>query len=197
MTKGFVRAIIKWGDEQMNQMTKASVQEAVGNLHLPRYHEIPDVGLYLDQVVKYIGQYLNMFGEISITASMISNYVKKGLVDNPVKKQYDRQRIAYLFFIVVAKNVISLDNLALLIAMQKRTYPAQRAYDYFCDELENILACVFEQKESLDIIGVDSGYEKGMLRSAIIAVAHKFYLECSFALMEDRDREEIPIPAGQ
>ena len=106
----------------MKQMSKASVRETVGNLHLPRYHEIPDVGLYLDQVVKYIGQCLNMFGEVSITASMISNYVKKGLVDNPVKKQYDRQRIAYLFCIVVAKNVISLDNLALLIAMQKRTY---------------------------------------------------------------------------
>jgi len=87
----------------MKQMTKASVRETVGNLHLPRYHEIPDVGLYLDQVVKYIGQCLNMFGEVSITASMISNYVKKGLVDNPVKKQYDRQRIAYLYAIATAK----------------------------------------------------------------------------------------------
>ena len=178
-------------------MTKDSVREAVGNMHLPRYHEIPDVGLYLDQVVKYIGQYLNMFGEVSITASMISNYVKKGLVDNPVKKQYDRQRIAYLFFIVVTKNVISLDNLALLIAMQKRTYSNQRAYDYFCDELENILGCVFEQKETLDIIGVDSGNEKRMLRSAIIAVAHKFYLECSFALMETESDEKTLFAAGQ
>ena len=181
----------------MDQVNKEAVREAVGNLRLPRYHEIPDVGLYLDQVVKYIGQYLNMFGEVSITASMISNYVKKGLVDNPVKKQYDRQRIAYLFFIVVAKNVISLDHLARLIAMQKRTYSPQRAYDYFCDELENILACVFEQKQTLDIIGVDSGYEKRMLRSAIIAVAHKFYLECSFALMEAESGEEIPAAVTQ
>ena len=170
---------------KMNQMTKNAVSNAVGNLHLPRYHDIPDVGLYLDQVVKYIGQYLNVLGEVGITASMISNYVKKGLVDSPVKKQYDRQRIAYLFFIAVVKNVLSLDNLALFIALQKRTYAPQRAYDYFCEELENVLSYVFGLKETLDVVGYDSSDEKRMLRSAIIAVAHKAYLECNFTLIKE------------
>lgn len=168
----------------MNQRTKESVIRAVAQFRLPRYREIPDVGLYLDQVVKYIGQNLNTFGEVSITASMISNYVKKGLVDNPVKKQYDRQRIAYLIFITVVKNVLSLDHLARFIALQKRTYPPQRAYDYFCDELENILCHVFGVKETADIVGMDATEEKMMLRSAIIAVAHKVYLESCFSLME-------------
>ena len=170
----------------MNPLTKELISNAVRNFRLPRFHEIPDVGLYLDQVVKYIGQHLNVLGEVNVTASMISNYVKKGLVDNPVKKQYDRERIAYLIFIVVAKNVVSLDNLTRFIQLQKQTYTAQRAYDYFCDELENILRHVFGLKDTVDTIGVDSTDEKLMLRSAIIAIAHKIYLESCFALMDTK-----------
>ena len=74
---------------------------------LPRYEEIPDIGLYLDQTAKYINSYLEPLGEMSITPSMISNYVKHGLVENPIKKQYGQEQIAYLFFIAIAKSVLS------------------------------------------------------------------------------------------
>ena len=44
---------------------------------MPRYHEIPDVGLYLEQTIKYINSCLAPL-DIAVTASMVSNYVKKG-----------------------------------------------------------------------------------------------------------------------
>ena len=68
---------------------------------LPTYTEIPDVGLFLDQVSKYISMSLYPLGNITCTSSMISNYVKKGLVRNPVRKQYDRSQIAALFLISI------------------------------------------------------------------------------------------------
>lgn len=52
---------------------------------MPRYKEIPNVGLYLEQTVKYINECLAPI-EISITPSMLSNYVKKGYIDRPDKK---------------------------------------------------------------------------------------------------------------
>ena len=39
----------------MNQETKQRIAESLRDVHLPRYHEIPDVGLYLEQASKYIG----------------------------------------------------------------------------------------------------------------------------------------------
>ena len=148
---------------------------------LPKYHEIPNVGLYLEQVTKYICEYLAPLQEGAITGSMVSNYVKKGLVDNPVKKQYGREQIAYLFFIAVAKNVLSLDELNLFIARQKQTYPPKKAYDYFCEELENILGFVFGLKAAADVVGVENSQEKEMLRNTIVAAVHKFYLQKYFA----------------
>ena len=105
----------------------------IEQFRMPRYREIPDVGLYLDQTVKYINRFLTPLGCMEITSSMVSNYVKKGYISNPVKKQYDAEQIAYLFFISVAKSVLSMDNIARLFSMQKRMYDAETAYYFFCD----------------------------------------------------------------
>lgn len=148
--------------------------------HLPKYEDIPDVGLYLEQTVKYINSYFDFFNSMNLTASMVSNYVKKGLIANAVKKQYYREQIAYLFFIAVAKNVLSMENLSLFISIQKDSYPVKIAYDYFCDELENVMEFVFGIKGKLDAIGSDDTEEKTMLRSTIITAAYKIYLDCCF-----------------
>ena len=114
----------------MKQETKNRISASVADFHLPRYNEIPNVGLYLEQTSKYISEYLAPMGEYGLTNSMISNYVKKGLVANPVKKQYDREQIVYLFFIAVAKTVLSLDALTGFIDLQKRNYSLEKAYDF-------------------------------------------------------------------
>ena len=169
----------------MTQEKKELLAAAVRRFRLPRYQEIPTVGLYLEQTTKYISQYLDPLEENCLTNSMIANYVKRKLIANPVKKQYGREQIAYLFFIAVAKNVLSLNSLERFIRVQERTYSLDQAYDYFCDELENILAFVFGLKSSPDDVGVTRTDEKMMLRSTIIAFSHKIYLEKFFQLNAD------------
>ncbi len=159
-------------------MDQQQFTQAVERFRLPRYQEIPNVGLYLEQTGKYVNEYLAPLGEFSLTSSMISNYVKKGLIDSPVKKQYSRDQIAYLFFIAVGKSVLSLDALASFIRIQQRTYPLQRAYDYFCAEFENVLQFAFEVKELLESSDdADSSIEKRMLLTCITAAVQKVYLE--------------------
>ena len=171
----------------MKQETKNRICLSIRDFRLPRYSEIPNVGLYLEQVTKYICEYLAPIQDNAITGSMISNYVKKGLVSSPVKKLYNREQIAYLLFIALAKNVLSLDNLTLFIRLQQRTYSTERAYDYLCDEFENTLHYVFGLKPDLDTVGYDSTDEKFMLRSTIITVAHKIYLEKCFQAIADEE----------
>ena len=95
----------------MKESTKLQVSQSVRDFRFPRYNEIPNMGLYLDQATKYVCEYLAPMGEYTLTPSMISNYVKKSLIANPVRKQYGREQIAYLFFIAIAKSVLSLDAL--------------------------------------------------------------------------------------
>lgn len=64
----------------MENRTKEEIRSSVTDFSLPRYNDIPNVGLYLEQVVKYISEYLEPLGNFSLTFSMVSNYVKKGLL---------------------------------------------------------------------------------------------------------------------
>ena len=171
----------------MKPETKQQVAEAFRDFRLPRYHEIPNVGLYLEQTTKYICEHLSPLQENAITGSMISNYVKRDLVSNPVKKQYSRDQIAYLFFIAVAKSVLSLDALTNFIKLQQQTYSLQIAYDYFCKVFENLLQFSFELKDTMEATGEDSTDEKRLLYSCIVAVVQKVYLEkCLEAIANEK-----------
>ena len=161
----------------MDEKKKAAIAAPIQNFRLPRYDELPDVGLYLEQTTRYILEYLAPLQEHIITSSMISNYVKKELITNPVKKQYYKEQISHLFFISIVKSVVSMDDLHTLIELQKSTYPSRIAYDYFCSEFENILFYVFGLKDSVEYIGTEESDEKIILRNAIITAAHKIYLD--------------------
>jgi len=161
----------------MKQETKQLVKNSVSDFRLPRYNEIPNVGLYLEQATKYVCEYLAPLGEYTLTPSMISNYVKKGLIANPVKKQYSREHIAYLFFIAVAKSVLYLDALTGFIKVQQQTYTLPKAYDYFAEQFESLLRFTFELQDSVEVVGEDNTDEKRLLFTCIVAAVQKVYLE--------------------
>ena len=100
----------------METELKRRMAGSIRGFRLPRYAEIPSVGLYLEQTIKYINSFLAPLGCLELTGSMISNYVKKGLIPAPVKKQYFPEQIGYLFFVALAKNLTSMENIDLLMA---------------------------------------------------------------------------------
>lgn len=175
----------------MKLKTKQKIADSLRTFRLPRYEEIPDSGMYLEQTAKYICEFLNPVLSNAITTSMISNYVKKDLIDNPVKKQYNRDQIVYLIFIAIAKNVMSLDGLVNFIALQKRTYSLQKAYDYFCDQFEVTLFFTAEVNDTMAIVGEDTADEKKLLFSCIVAVTQKIYLEKCLEAIAAEELEEV------
>ena len=159
----------------MEQM-KQAMAEAMKTFRLPRYGQLPNMGLYLEQTTKYINQCLASLGCMEVTGSMIRNYVKMGLVSHPVKKQYYADQIAHLISITILKSALPLDQIHLLFVRQRKIYSDQTAYDYFCMEMENILNHRFGISETVEDIGVTSSVEKEMLRSSVIAVSHLIYI---------------------
>lgn len=145
---------------------------------MPRYNEIPNVGLYLKQVVTFVNEALAPV-HTQVTATMLSNYVKLHILPNPEKKMYSRDHIAYFLFIVLTKNVISLENIKKLLKLQQDSADISEAYNYFCDKFEGMLKKVSgadievfaEKKES---------YEKFLLKQTIITLAQKIYMDECF-----------------
>lgn len=161
----------------MEKDIKQTLQKNMEQFHMPRYHELPDSGLFLDQTVQLINSYLKTLEIAELTSSMISNYVKQHYVSAPVKKLYKRDHIAYLIYITVAKNVLSLDEIKRFIEHQMQTYNSETAYNYFCMEFENVLQYVFGNKDSLDVVGVTHTDTKNILRSMIFSVSYKIHIQ--------------------
>ncbi len=155
--------------------------EKVERFRLPRYTELPDMGLYLEQVTKYINGIIKPLGCAEMTSSMVSNYVKKGVISAPVKKQYYAEQIAYLLFISIGKSVLSMENIASLFDMQKKSYDTETAYNYFCLEFENMLFYVAGLKNTIDKIGTTNTEAKTMLRSVIFAASHIVFVNNCFS----------------
>ena len=160
--------------------TKRRMKEAA----LPSYTEIPDIGLFLEQTTKFVSGYLEPFEGITITGSMISNYVKKKLIDNPVKKQYYREQIADVIFIALVKSVLSLEEVEQMLKLQREEYDPQAAYEYFCAEFKRVLCYVFGVSNELEEMKAGDPVEKELLRKAVTAVAYKIYLNEAFKSLE-------------
>lgn len=128
----------------MDQQLKEAMADSVREFKLPEYREIPNVGLYLEQVTKYVTEYTQPLAGINITGSMISNYVKQKLIANPIKKMYYREQIAYVLFVAIAKSVLALEDIKHLIELQQECSSTQDAYEYFCIVMEYRVKDVFE-----------------------------------------------------
>ena len=164
----------------MNTAVKRLMADSIRDFRMPRYGELPDMGLYLEQVVKYVNTCLSPLGCPEVTPSMVSNYVKKGILAKPVKKQYYAEHIAYLFFTVLAKSMASMEDIALLIKMQQATYPLPVAYNYLCAELENTLFFIFGLKDTVERLGETESDEKCLLRNLAFSAAHIIHMQLCF-----------------
>ena len=153
-----------------------SADEVNEKFNLPPYQELPDMGLYLNQVVTYLQKCVAPFPSVKVTSSMVSNYVKHQLVTRPQKKLYRREQIAQLLFIVVAKNVLEQSNLYKAIQIQRESYQTRVAYNYFAEELGNVSRYVFGQQDQLERLGHEQTKQKQMLRNVIMAFAYWEYL---------------------
>ncbi len=148
--------------------------------HCPRWQELPDMDLYMDQVVTLLNDYLRPFyvkgQEKMITSTMINNYVKHGIVSPPIKKRYTKKHVAYLMVVCILKMVYSMDEISDLIGVQVKKYPVDQAYDYFCAELEVCLKCIFTNKRVHHVPSEDEGPVVYLLRNTVEAVAHTIYV---------------------
>ncbi len=160
-----------------NNEVEESIRQELRGFRLPRYRDIPDVGLLLDQTCRLVNHYLEQLGDIRLTPSMISNYVKQRIIGHPVKKLYYRDQVAYLVFIAVAKNVLSLEDIKKLLELQKERYSIEDAYLYFCEAFEQGLQALFCGAPLPEESAAGDSVLKDLLRHMIITTAHKIYLD--------------------
>lgn len=128
---------------------KASAEELIHSVdhlcaaRLPRWHELPDLDIYMDQVISLIGRYFREFpgfGEKGLTSSMVNNYVKLGIIPAPEKKKYNRVHLAYLVIICILKTVMPIPMIRDLVSTMVIDHSSyETLYNRFCDYFDSVV----------------------------------------------------------
>lgn len=166
------------------QNEKLDVWKAqISAFHFPRWEELPEVDLYMDQVVGYLNQKLSVFcgadetetGQY-ITPTMINNYVKQKIIAAPVKKRYDRTCLSALIVLFCAKQVLSIGMTGTLIACCRWQEDPVCAYNRFCQIFEDVIHDTVSGTQNR-MQTAKKSMEDDMLTATAIAFINKNYVE--------------------
>ncbi len=105
--------------------------------------DLPDLELYMDQVITYLKRQLAPFQdspeENLITPSIINNYVKAGFVPRPQRKKYAKAHLASLTMACTLKRVLPIESVKRLI--QRDGAPLDQArYGEFLDAQREVFS---------------------------------------------------------
>lgn len=169
--------------------------KVVSEFRLPRWEQIPALGLYMDQVItvieKALAPILDFNGEAFITSSMVNNYVKLGMVQKPDRKKYSREHISSLIVITVLKQSLAIGDIRLGMDAVLTGEERQAAYDIFCEYLEHAMQIVAqsvispEDTASIDITG------DPMIMMAACSFATKIFASKMLSIIRDEEAKNI------
>lgn len=189
----------------MNEM-KQSLQSWGADLievHLPRWHELPEIELYMDQVITLVERYLspiiNREKHTLLTSSMVNNYVKLDLIPAPKKKRYNQKHLAFLIAITLLKQVLTITEIKQGILFQGSLVGIREAYNLFCEEQEAALKIVAAQALGQATSGVFSepiAAEYMAVKSSTLSCATKMFSEKLIEL-EQKYMEEKGEPDNE
>ena len=117
----------------------------LASFRAPGYQDLPDLDLYMDQVIGVLEKHLCVFfgEEKALTSTMINNYVKNRLLPPPVNKKYNRRHLARLYQLCILKSFMQLsDAAALLGALEKGATP-EETHERFRAALNDAMRNVF------------------------------------------------------
>ena len=102
------------------------------------WHELPDISLYMDQIISYMPRQLIHFDDRdTLTSAMVNNYIKDGLVPRADGKRYSPTHLAYLTSVCALKKVLSVRDISSLIhSGEALGMDAEAMYGYFLRKLD-------------------------------------------------------------
>ena len=157
----------------------------ITNFHLPRYEELPNIFLYLEQLIDAAKDATGMVINEPLTGPMINNYIKTKALPPAVKKRYSRDHLCYLIIITCLKQVFTLPQIARFFEIQRRTYPLETAYNFFCGEFENALKEAFYfTGEALPCIETRRTEQTILVRAVVLAAANRIFVEKTYFASE-------------
>ncbi len=160
----------------------------------------PKIDLYMDQVLNIVNQQLSRYFKDpkggAITASMVNNYVKQGLLPRPEKKKYRPEQVTRLIMIGILKQVLTIAQITklfdLLLAEQEAS--EEGLYMAFRDSLNRSFKSMWSKEESPPLPPSEgAGY---VLELALISFLARYEAASLLDCLGEGEGPQTPPPSG-
>lgn len=112
--------------------------------HPVAWEQLPDIGLYMDQVLTYVDRQLGLYRQTDqehvLTPAMINNYIKDNLLPRAELKKYAPTHLAILTTIGALKQVLSMQDLQTLLSGLTGPEAARDFYDRFLNGQNRVVS---------------------------------------------------------
>ena len=130
-----------------------SILASVSRINYIKPGEIPNIDLYMDQVTTFMEDQLASSKrhpeDKILTKTMINNYAKNHLLPPPVKKKYSKEHLFILTFIYYFKNILSINDIQVLLAPLTEKYFSGEESLQLQDIYEEVMKLELEQIQPL------------------------------------------------
>ncbi|MCR5590675.1 MAG: DUF1836 domain-containing protein [Lachnospiraceae bacterium] len=167
---------------------------------LPSWNDIPNIGLYMEQVIILLKEYLDYLppelkDEQIITAATINNYVRTKIMPEPVKKKYYRVHIAYLVMICTMKQILPIAVITKIIPTENPEDKVREIYDryserhkqtvqYFLKQIRLLAGPILDHK---DIIEESTAETEDLIIMCTISAGFSKLLAEKLLLLDGKD----------
>lgn len=149
-----------------------------------QWDAMPDIGLYMDQIISYMPRQLIHYDQDNgLTSAMVNNYIKDGILPRADGKRYSRTHLAYLTAICALKQVLSVRDASLLIHAGTQNRTPEDIYAYFCDALDEALS---ETASAIDADSDEDALPRLALQLALRSYADQLACERILDILAQR-----------
>lgn len=127
----------------------SSFEAKVSRAEIPEWDSLPDIELYMDQVIVLLNQYLKGTVGTQITQSMINNYVKQKAVPAPVKKRYSKIHLCYLIVFCTLKQSLSIATIQKIMPVDLKAEEVKAIYSSFLENRQKSVEYTLNQVKKL------------------------------------------------
>ncbi len=167
---------------------------------LPEWSELPEIPLYMDQVIILLNKYLypdqrDHHDEKALTPSMINNYIKSRLLPPTVRKRYYRYHLAALLMICSLKESVAISDIPRLLKHLGTEEGIRADYDAFLNTYKRAYEG-FQHfyRQTLDTIR-DSGDSAGLILDLAIS-ANLCKTMTNLCIRDDRGASDAGSPTS-
>lgn len=153
------------------------------------WETLPDIELYMDQVVSYLPRQ-SVGGKIpSMTSAMINNYVKDGLLPRACGKRYHKEHLIYLTAIGLLKNVLTVRDMKLLLDSEIHKGAEAAFYEKFLRGIDEAFDGV---EQRIGVEPTEAELTETAMRLALTSCAAKTACEHLLTVIREKNPEEDP-----